>query len=97
VVISGFIDQAYGFAPIVIPIQTQLGFGYASVNLDFYGIGENSILKYNPLRYNFEPAGGTGFRYELARKYGLHMGVDLAFGPDDPIIYVQFSSAWMRS
>ena len=40
--------------------------------------------------------GGTGFRYELARKYGLHMGVDVAFGPDEPIIYVQFGSAWMR-
>jgi hypothetical protein len=40
--------------------------------------------------------GGTGFRYELARKYGLHMGIDLAFGPDDPVIYVQFGSAWLR-
>jgi hypothetical protein len=40
--------------------------------------------------------GGTGFRYELARKYGLHMGVDVAFGPEDPVVYVQFGSAWMR-
>ena len=40
--------------------------------------------------------GGTGFRYELARKYGMHMGVDVAFGPDAPIVYVQFGSAWMR-
>ena len=40
--------------------------------------------------------GGTGFRYELARKYGLHMGVDVAFGPDGPAVYVQFGSAWMR-
>jgi outer membrane protein assembly factor BamA len=40
--------------------------------------------------------GGTGFRYELARKYGLHMGVDVAFGPDAPVVYVQFGSAWMR-
>ncbi len=40
--------------------------------------------------------GGTGFRYELARKYGLHMGLDVAFGPDDPVVYVQFGSAWMR-
>jgi hypothetical protein len=40
--------------------------------------------------------GGTGFRYELARKYGLHMGVDVAFGPDDPVVYVQVGSAWMR-
>jgi len=40
--------------------------------------------------------GGTGFRYELARKYGLHMGVDVAFGPASPACYVQFGSAWMR-
>jgi hypothetical protein len=40
--------------------------------------------------------GGTGFRYELARKYGLHLGLDVAFGPDDPVVYVQFGSAWMR-
>jgi glucose/arabinose dehydrogenase len=40
--------------------------------------------------------GGAGFRYELASKYGLHMGVDVAFGPDGPAFYVQFGSAWMR-
>jgi outer membrane protein assembly factor BamA len=41
-------------------------------------------------------AGGTGFRYELARKYGIHMGVDVAFGPDDPAVYIQVGSAWVR-
>lgn len=41
-------------------------------------------------------AGGTGFRYELARKHGIHMGVDFAFGPDDPAIYLQVGSAWAR-
>lgn len=41
-------------------------------------------------------AGGAGFRYLLARKYGLHMGIDLAFGPDDPVLYVIFGSAWLR-
>ena len=41
-------------------------------------------------------AGGVGFRYEIARKYGLHMGLDVAFGPDDPAIYVQVGSAWSR-
>jgi hypothetical protein len=40
--------------------------------------------------------GGTGFRYEVARAYGLHMGIDLAFGPDVTAIYIQFGSAWMR-
>jgi hypothetical protein len=40
--------------------------------------------------------GGAGFRYEIARAYGLHMGVDLAFGPDVTAIYIQFGSAWAR-
>ena len=39
---------------------------------------------------------GVGFRYEIARKYGLHMGVDVAQGPDGPAWYVQFGSAWLR-
>ncbi|NTV82283.1 MAG: hypothetical protein HGA24_12795, partial [Candidatus Aminicenantes bacterium] len=41
-------------------------------------------------------SGGAGFRYELARKYKLHMGVDVTFGPDGGAFYVQLGSAWMR-
>jgi surface antigen Omp85-like protein len=40
--------------------------------------------------------GGTGMRYELAHKYGLHAGVDVAFGPDGTAFYIQFGSAWFR-
>ena len=40
--------------------------------------------------------GGTGFRYEIARRYGLHTGLDVAFGPDNPVIYLVFGSAWLR-
>lgn len=40
--------------------------------------------------------GGGGFRYELARKYKLHVGIDAAFGPDGPAFYVQVGSAWFR-
>jgi hypothetical protein len=32
----------------------------------------------------------------LARLFGLHMGLDVGFGPDDPIIYLQVGSAWFR-
>ena len=41
-------------------------------------------------------AGGAGFRYELARKYRLHMGIDLAFSEHDTAVYIQVGSAWMR-
>lgn len=39
---------------------------------------------------------GVGMRYEIARNYGIHMGLDLAFSADETAIYVQFGSAWAR-
>lgn len=41
-------------------------------------------------------AGGAGMRYEVARKYGIHVGADLAYGPDGGAFYLQFGSAWIR-
>jgi hypothetical protein len=41
-------------------------------------------------------AGGLGFRYEIARAYGIHMGADFAYGPNGSAFYVQFGSAWAR-
>jgi len=40
--------------------------------------------------------GGTGLRYEVARQYGIHAGLDVAFGPDGAVLYIQFGSAWGR-
>jgi len=40
--------------------------------------------------------GGGGFRYEVARRHGVHVGLDLAFGPDNTAVYVQVGSAWAR-
>ena len=40
--------------------------------------------------------GGAGFRYEIAKKQGIHMGLDVAFGPETTAIYVQVGSAWAR-
>ncbi|MEZ5275217.1 MAG: BamA/TamA family outer membrane protein [Opitutaceae bacterium] len=33
-------------------------------------------------------AGGGGFRYEIAREYGIHAGLDVAFGPENTAIYI---------
>jgi hypothetical protein len=41
------------------------------------------------------PSGGGGFRYEIARAYGLHMGIDLAVSPGTSAVYLQAGSAWM--
>ncbi|WP_316636102.1 BamA/TamA family outer membrane protein [uncultured Flavobacterium sp.] len=45
-----------------------------------------------PLEYSY----GTGFRYLLARKFKLRMGVDVAKGPEDWAYYVVFGSNWLR-
>lgn len=37
---------------------------------------------------------GTGFRYLIARKLGLYVGMDVARGPEDTAIYLQVGSAW---
>jgi len=39
---------------------------------------------------------GVGLRYLLARKFGLHVGLDFARGPEEGAVYVQFGNAWMR-
>jgi hemolysin activation/secretion protein len=40
--------------------------------------------------------GGTGLRYEISRAYGIHIGLDVAFAPNNTAIYVQIGSAWAR-
>ncbi len=39
---------------------------------------------------------GTGYRYLIARKFGLRMGMDVAFGPDSWGYYIIFGSNWLR-
>ena len=39
-------------------------------------------------------AGGLGFRYLLAKKFGLRVGVDIATSKADNAFYIQFGSAW---
>ena len=41
-------------------------------------------------------AGGAGFRYLVARSYGMHVGLDVARGPEQTIVYVVFGNAWFR-
>jgi len=41
-------------------------------------------------------AGGGGFRYLMDEKNGVQVGLVVAVGPDDPIFYVVFGSAWLR-
>jgi hypothetical protein len=39
---------------------------------------------------------GTGFRYLLAQKFGLQMGMDFAKSTDDFAFYIVFGTSWLR-
>lgn len=60
----------------------------------FTGVGraatEFSNMKDADKVYNY----GGGFRYLLARKLGLGVGVDVARGPEDTVGYLTVGSAW---
>ena len=45
-----------------------------------------------PVVYSY----GSGFRYLLARKFKLRMGIDVAKGPEDWAYYIVFGSNWLR-
>lgn len=58
------------------------------------GVAYNDIDQIPDL--TFRPTYGTGFRYMIARKFKLRMGVDVAKGPEDWNYYIVFGSNWMR-
>jgi hypothetical protein len=39
-------------------------------------------------------AAGGGFRYLIAKKLGIHAGIDVARGPEDTVFYIQVGSPW---
>ncbi len=41
-------------------------------------------------------SGGFGFRYELASKFGLHAGIDVAHSPGTTAVYFVVGNSWFR-
>jgi len=39
---------------------------------------------------------GGGFRYLIARKFNMHVGIDIARGPEDTAFYLQMGHAWAK-
>ncbi len=60
------------------------GAGFTSPNIQSFQLEEAKITY------------GTGFRYFLAKQYGMHVGLDFAWGPEDFAWYITMGSAWFR-
>jgi hypothetical protein len=60
------------------------GYGSARVDRDLYSTTRDVW------------SGAVGFRYELARMFGMHAGMDVGFSSGETAIYFQIGSAWFR-
>lgn len=58
------------------------GAGRVSEALDEIREADNQVMR------------GAGFRYNVTRQYGFHMGIDIARGPEETVWYIQAGSAW---
>ena len=62
--------------------------------IGFAGVG-NAFKEYNEFGDgNSVVSGGGGFRYLIARKFGMKMGMDVAFSSDDFAFYITMGHAW---
>ncbi|MDE1225391.1 BamA/TamA family outer membrane protein [Vibrio aestuarianus] len=59
----------------------------------FYGIGK-AINDHDDATSDSVQAGGVGFRYQIARRYGLHIGMDYARSKDEDAIYFNVGSGF---
>ena len=61
----------------------------------FVGAGE-ALDNYGEAFKNVKVAGGGGFRYFLAKEYGLHAGIDISRGPEIWAWNLTIGSHWLR-
>ena len=61
----------------------------------FMGMGE-ALEDFIDLGKDIKTAGGGGFRYFLAKDYGLHVGIDVARGPEIWAWNLTVGSNWFR-
>ena len=60
----------------------------------FIGSGWTANDDDRDVDYSGEIAGGGGIRYLIARRLGMRMGVDVAWGPEDTVVYLTVGSHW---
>lgn len=62
--------------------------------MGFAGVGRAWGLRDDFADADARVAGGTGFRYLVARQLKMYSGLDFAWGPDDFAFYIQAGNAW---
>ena len=84
-------DQA---ASIEVEARWQV-FGRWSI-VAFGGAGTTRTTRDTFVATQNVGSGGAGFRYELASKFGLHAGIDVAHSPGTTALYFVVGNSWFR-
>ena len=85
-----------GKADILTEAEFRWDF-YKRWSIMFYGGAGKAFNEWSDfgaadLAYSY----GTGFRYLIARKFKLRMGIDIAHGPEQFAYYIVFGSKWLK-
>ncbi len=86
--------QGEEMAQVEAELRWQFWKRFSLVGFAGGGIAWNDLERFDDTQSVV--SGGTGFRYEVARKYGIHMGADVAFSEDNTAVYIQVGGAWAR-
>ena len=84
----------------VLSAELEVGYQFTSrwSGIVFGGTGTAEIPELEDFQLDSSPsvsAYGVGFRYVIARQYGMRTGIDIATNSDGGnAIYFQFGSAW---
>ena len=75
--------------------EAELGWNLTSrwSVLGFAGAGRTTSIADND-KITTVYSKGVGLRYFIARRFGAHVGFDVARGPEDTAFYLQFGHAW---
>ncbi len=85
-----------GKADILTEAEFRWDF-YKRWSIMFYGGGGKAFNEWSDFgSAEWAYAYGTGFRYLVARKFKLRMGIDIARGPEDFAYYIVFGSKWLK-
>jgi len=75
--------------------ETELGWNFTTrwTVLGFAGVGRTKDVGPDDSTTTVYSK-GLGLRYFIARRFGMHVGFDVAKGPEDTAFYIQFGHAW---
>ncbi|MCL9773919.1 BamA/TamA family outer membrane protein [Vibrio methylphosphonaticus] len=76
-----------------LQVQTMWHLNHRWTINAFYGVG-SSASEHKELFSDSVSAYGLGFRYQIARRYGIHVGVDVAYSEDQATGYFQVGTGF---